>query len=154
VEVDVDVAIEVEVEPESGRVSIKRAVAAVDSGEIVNPDGIRNQIEGGIIQSISWTLFESVSFDEQTVTSTDWATYPIARFASVPDAIDVRLIDRPGQPFLGAGEAAQGPAAAAVVNAIADAVRRRLAPAGHEGPRLRDIPVTPERIRALFARRP
>ena len=66
----------------------------VDSGEVVNPDGIRNQIEGGILQAVSWTLYESVSFDETRVTSLDWASYPILRFDAVPDTIEVHVIDR------------------------------------------------------------
>jgi nicotinate dehydrogenase subunit B len=129
------IAVEVEVSPESGKVRMVRAVAAVDSGEIVNPDGIRNQIEGGILQSMSWTLFESVTFDETRVTSIDWATYPILRFPSLPDSVDVHLIPRPGAPFLGAGEASQGPTSAAIANAIAHAT----------GKRLRDLPFTRER---------
>lgn len=133
------VACEVSVEVETGRVRIIRAVAAVDSGEIVNPDGIRNQIEGGILQSMSWTLYEAVKFTDTRITSADWSTYPILRFSSVPDSLDVHLIARPGQPFLGTGEAAQGPAAAALGNAVANAL----------GKRLRDIPFTPERVRAL-----
>ena len=84
-----------------------RAVAAVDSGQVVNPDGLRNQIEGGIVQSMSWTLYERVTFDETRITSIDWSTYPILRFDAVPDSIDVHVIDRPGQPFLGTGEAAR-----------------------------------------------
>jgi CO/xanthine dehydrogenase Mo-binding subunit len=131
------VAVEVQVEPDSGRVRMLRAVAAVDSGEIVNPDGIRNQIEGGILQSMSWTLFEAVTFDDTRITSIDWATYPILRFPSVPDSIDVHVIPRPGELFLGTGEAAQGPAAAAVANALANAT----------GIRLRDLPFTRERVR-------
>jgi CO/xanthine dehydrogenase Mo-binding subunit len=131
------VAAEVQVEPDSGRVRMLRAVAAVDSGEIVNPDGIRNQIEGGILQSMSWTLFEAVTFDDTRITSIDWATYPILRFPSVPDSIDVHVIPRPGELFLGTGEAAQGPAAAAVANALANAT----------GIRLRDLPFTRERVR-------
>ncbi|MFL5104207.1 MAG: molybdopterin cofactor-binding domain-containing protein [Xanthobacteraceae bacterium] len=131
------IAVEVEVDRESGRVRVKRAVAATDSGEAVNPDGIRNQIEGGIIQSASWTLYEAVSFDTTRVTSRDWSSYPIMRFAGVPDSIDVHVIDRPGQPFLGTGEAAQGPAAAAIANGVADAI----------GARLRDLPLTPERVK-------
>jgi nicotinate dehydrogenase subunit B len=130
-------AFEVEVRRESGLVRIARAVAAVDSGEVVNPDGIRNQIEGGIIQSASWTLAEEVSFDRTRITSLDWGSYPILRFPSIPARIDVHIIDRPGQPFLGTGEAAQGPAAAALANAIADAT----------GVRMRDIPFTRERVR-------
>ena len=130
-------AAEVLVEPDTGRVRMTRAVAAVDSGEVVNPDGIRNQIEGGILQSMSWTLFEAVSFDDTRITSIDWSTYPILRFPSVPDSVDVHVIPRPGEPFLGTGEAAQGPAAAAVANAIAHAT----------GKRLRDLPFTRERVR-------
>jgi len=131
------IAMEVEVEHENGRVRIKRAVAAVDSGEAVNPDGIRNQIEGGIVQSVSWTLYEAVGFDRARITSRDWASYPIMRFAAVPESVEVHVIDRPGQPFLGTGEAAQGPAAAALANAIADAT----------GARLRDLPLTADRIK-------
>jgi len=134
------VACEVEVERESGHVRVVRAVAAVDSGEAVNPDGIRNQIEGGIVQSLSWTLYESVTFDNTRITSTDWSTYPILRFSNVPDSIDVNVISRPGQPFLGTGEAAQGPSAAALANAVADAT----------GVRIRDLPFTPERVKAAI----
>jgi CO/xanthine dehydrogenase Mo-binding subunit len=96
-------AVEVEVELDSGRVRMTRAVAAVDSGEIVNPDGIRNQIEGGILQSMSWTLYEAVSFDDTRITSVDWSTYPILRFPFVPDSVDVHVIPRSGEPFLGTG---------------------------------------------------
>ena len=134
------VACEVEVERESGRVRLVRAAAAVDSGEAVNPDGIRNQIEGGIVQSLSWTLYESVTFDTTRITSTDWGSYPILRFASVPDSIDVTILSRPGQPFLGTGEAAQGPTAAALANAVADAAEVRI----------RDLPFTPERVKAAI----
>ena len=118
------VAVEVEVERETGRVRLVRAVAAVDSGEAVNPDGIRNQIEGGILQSASWTLYESVAFDRTRITSRDWGSYPILRFSAVPDAVDVHVIDRPGSPFLGTGEAAQGPTAAAIANAVRRCGRR------------------------------
>jgi CO/xanthine dehydrogenase Mo-binding subunit len=131
------IAVEVDVSPENGKVRMVRAVAAVDSGEIVNPDGIRNQIEGGILQSMSWTLFEAVTFDETRVTSIDWATYPILRFPSLPDSVDVHLIPRPGAPFLGAGEASQGPTSAAIANAIAQIT----------GKRLRDLPFTRDRVR-------
>src|SRR5690242_7277227 len=107
-------AFEVEVERETGRVHVVRVVAAIDSGEAVNPDGIRNQTEGGIVQSISWTLFEAVTWEPQRITSRDWARYPIARFSHVPESVDVHVISHPGSPFLGTGEASQGPAAAAV----------------------------------------
>jgi nicotinate dehydrogenase subunit B len=135
------IAAEVNVDRDIGRARLVRAVAAVDSGQIVNPDGIRNQIEGGIIQSASWTLFEAVSHDDTRITSIDWATYPILRFDSVPDAVDVHLIDRPNTPFLGAGEASQGPAAAAIANAVANAT----------GQRFRDLPISPSKIFAAVA---
>lgn len=134
------VAFEVDVDRETGRVRVVRAVAAVDSGEAVNPDGIRNQIEGGIVQSISWTLYESVAFDRTRITSRDWAGYPILRFEDLPDSVDVHVIDRPGTPFLGTGEAAQGPTAAALANAIADAT----------GARVRDLPLSRARIKAAL----
>jgi CO/xanthine dehydrogenase Mo-binding subunit len=115
--------------------------AAVDSGEAVSPDGIRNQIEGGILQAASWTLYESVGFDRQRITSRDWSSYPIMRFSAVPESVDVHVIDRPGQPFLGTGEAAQGPTAAAIGNAVFDAI----------GVRLRDIPFTASRVKAALS---
>lgn len=133
------VALEVEVALDTGFVRIVRADAAVDCGEVVSPDGVRNQIEGGIVQSSSWTLLEQVRFDASQVISQDWAGYPILRFNGVPDKVDVHLLDRPGQPFLGTGEAAQGPAAAALANAVADACGRRV----------RDLPLNRERMRKL-----
>jgi CO/xanthine dehydrogenase Mo-binding subunit len=132
------VAVEVEVARETGRIRVVRAVSSADAGQIVNPNGLANQIEGGIVQSTSWTLFERVSLDEKRITSTDWSSYPILRFDSVPDSVEVHLIDRPNAPFLGAGEAAQGPAAAAIANAVANAT----------GKRIRDLPLTQERVRA------
>ena len=92
----------------------------------MNPDGIRNQIEGGFIQAASWTLLEAVAFNRNGITSRDWSTYPILRFSAAPQSVDVHIIDRPGQPFLGAGEGAQGPAAAAIGNAVAAAAGRRI----------------------------
>jgi len=130
-------ALEVEVALDTGWVRIVRAVAAVDCGEVVNPDGVRNQIEGGIIQSASWTLLEKVRFDDSQVLTRDWGAYPILRFGQVPDRIEVHLLDRPGQPFLGTGEAAQGPAAGAIANAVFDAC----------GLRLRDLPLDRARVR-------
>jgi nicotinate dehydrogenase subunit B len=132
----VAVAVEVEVSRRNGRIRVLRAVAADDSGHIVNPDGIRNQIEGGIIQALSWTLKEEVKFDSTNVLSHDWASYPIITFSEVPQ-IDVVLIDRPGQPYLGTGEAPTGPTAAALANAVFDASKARL----------RRIPFTPSRVR-------
>jgi nicotinate dehydrogenase subunit B len=131
------IASEVEVNGETGRPRLVRAVAAVDSGQVVNPDGLANQIEGAIVQSMSWTLYESVTFDDTRITSIDWQTYPILRFDSVPESVEVHIINRPGQPFLGSGETGQGPAAASIANAIADAT----------GKRLRDLPLTRKRIK-------
>jgi nicotinate dehydrogenase subunit B len=130
-------AVEVSVERDTGRARVTRAIAAVDSGQAVNPDGIRNQIEGGIVQSMSWTLYEAVAFDARRITSSDWSSYPIARFTEMPDTVEVHVIDRPGAPFLGTGEAAQGPTAAAIANALFDAT----------GVRLRELPFTRERIK-------
>ncbi|MGE7413618.1 molybdopterin cofactor-binding domain-containing protein [Methylobacterium tarhaniae] len=133
-------AVEVEVDRESGRVRMVRAQAAVDAGQVVNPHGIRDQIEGGIIQAMSWSLFEAVAHDAEGPTSRDWSTYPIARFPDIPERLDVHLIDRPGSPFLGAGEVAQGPTAAALANAIRQAA----------GVRLREVPMRPEQVKAAI----
>ncbi len=126
---------DVSVDAASGEVRFERAVAVVDAGLVVNPDGLRNQIEGGIIQSASWTLKEEVTFDHGGITSRDWSGYPILTFEEVP-GLDVELLDRPGEPALGAGEVAQGPTAAAIANAIHDAT----------GARLRELPFTPARV--------
>ena len=134
------VAAEISVVQETGQVRLVRAVAAVDAGQIVNPDGLRNQVEGAILQSSSWTLYESATFDAAGVTSLDWASYPIMRFDAVPDSVDVHVIDQPGAPFLGAGECGQGPAAAAVANAVAHAT----------GKRLRDLPLTRDKVKAAI----
>jgi nicotinate dehydrogenase subunit B len=134
------IAVEAEVERETGRTRLVRATAAVDAGQAVNPDGMINQIEGAILQSASWTLYESVSFDDTRITSIDWSTYPILRFDAVPDRIDVHVINRPGQPFLGSGETGQGPTSAALANAVADAT----------GKRFRDLPLTRQRIKAAI----
>jgi nicotinate dehydrogenase subunit B len=131
------IASEVEVNRQSGRPRLVRATASVDSGQVVNPDGLINQIEGAILQSMSWTLYESVTFDDARITSIDWQTYPILRFDAVPERVDVHIINRPGQPFLGSGETGQGPAAASIANAITDAT----------GKRLRDLPLTRKRIK-------
>jgi CO/xanthine dehydrogenase Mo-binding subunit len=133
-------AVEVTVEHETGEARLRRAVAAVDSGEAVNPDGIRNQIEGGLIQAASWTLYEQVGFNTQRLTSRDWSGYPIMRFPAVPESVEVHVINRPAQPFLGTGEASAGPAAAAIANAIADAT----------GVRIRDLPFRRQRVKAAI----
>jgi CO/xanthine dehydrogenase Mo-binding subunit len=134
------VAVEVAVERDSGRVRLVRAVAAVDSGEAVSPDGIRNQIEGAILQSASWTLLEQVRFDARRIVSLDWGSYPILRFGAVPERVEVYVVDQPGMPFLGTGEAGQGPTAAAIANAVADAT----------GARIRELPLTAARVKAAL----
>ena len=134
------VAMQVRVDRETGRTRVLRAAAAIDTGQVINPDGVRNQMEGAIIQSLSWCLFETVSFDATRITSVDWATYPILRFSSVPESITVRIIDRPGTPFLGCAEAGQGPASAALANAVANAT----------GKRVRDLPLNAARVKATI----
>ena len=121
----------------AGEIAMQRVVIAADAGQVVNPDGLSNQLEGGFVQAASWTLYEAVHFDKRGITSTDWDSYPILRFPAAPK-IETVILNRPDQPFLGAGEAAQNPAPAAIANAIYDAV----------GLRLRDIPFSPETLRA------
>ncbi len=135
------VAFEVEVNPQTGYIRVLKAYVAADAGQLVNPDGVKNQLEGGLIQSLSWTLKEEVKFNDTTILSEDWASYPILRFSEVPP-VHIELINRPGMPFLGAGEAAQGPTSAALANAVFDAI----------GVRLRRIPFTPERLREGMAK--
>jgi len=114
---------------------VKRLVAAVDAGQVVNPDGLANQIEGGIVQAISWTLKEQVLWDRDRVLSRSWESYPILRFDETPE-VEVLLLNRPGEPGLGVGECAAGPTAAAVANALFNAI----------GVRARHLPLTPDRI--------
>jgi nicotinate dehydrogenase subunit B len=137
----VAVVAEVEVDRAKGTVRVARAHAAADAGMIVNPDGLANQIEGGVIQSASWTLREAVKFDRAHVLTRSWADYPILRMNEVP-AVEVQLIDRPEEKPLGAGEASQGPAAAAIANAVANAI----------GKRIHDLPFTPDRVKSALAR--
>jgi CO/xanthine dehydrogenase Mo-binding subunit len=132
-------AMEVRVTPRNGRIQVLRATAAADSGQAISPDGIANQIEGAIIQGLSWTLKEEVKYSTTQILSADWASYPILTFQDVP-TIDVAVINQPGKAFLGTGEAGQGPAAAAVANAIFDAA----------GVRLRTLPFTPDRVMAAL----
>jgi nicotinate dehydrogenase subunit B len=136
----VAVALDLEVDRESGRIRLGRAVAADDSGQAVNPDGIKNQVEGAIVQAASWTLHEQVVFDRMRIKSRDWSTYPILRFEDVFRSVEVHVIDRPGQPYLGTGEGGQGPTAAAIANAVADATGRRI----------RELPLTRERVKAAL----
>jgi nicotinate dehydrogenase subunit B len=126
---------EVVVNRETGEVVISRIVAAADAGQIINPIGVEMQIEGGIIQSASWTLKESVKYDRTKVISRDWIDYPIMRFPEVPK-VEVHLINRPEEKAVGAGEAAMGPTVAAITNAVSNALGRRV----------RHLPLIPERI--------
>ena len=126
---------EVEVDKSSGKVTVKRVIMSHDCGLIINPDGLKNQIEGNIIQSVSRALLEEVKFDSTGIKSLDWSSYPILRFSDIPE-IDIVLINRPEMPALGGGEPSTGPVAAAIGNAIFDAV----------GVRLREAPFTPERV--------
>ena len=134
------VVADVEVDCVSAIVRINRAWAAVDAGLAINPDGIVNQIEGGLIQSASWTLKEALKVDRSGIRTQSWIDYPILRFSEVP-TVEVELIERPADEPLGVGEGAQGPTAAAIANAFAAAT----------GCRLRDIPLTPERVRVALA---
>ena len=135
----VAIVADVAVDPATGAVRVTRVVVAHDCGLVINPDGVRNQIEGNVIQGISRSLKEEVTWDGNGVTSLTWESYPILTFSEVPE-IEIVLIDRPEEPPFGAGEPAICPVTAAVGNAIFDAT----------GVRLRDIPFTPERVlRAL-----
>jgi CO/xanthine dehydrogenase Mo-binding subunit len=131
---------EVEVDRASGAVRVPRVWSAIDSGLIINPDGLINQTEGGIIQSVSWTLKEEVRFDQSGILARDWASYPILTMPETPK-VEVELINRPTERPLGSGEGSQGPAVAAVVNAFANAT----------GKRVRDLPLHPTRVKAALA---
>lgn len=138
----VAMGVEATVERATGAVRIARVACAHDCGLMINPDAVRAQVEGCILQTLSRTLFEEVTFDRSRVTSTDWASYPILTFPDVP-RLDIALIDRRHERPLGAGEAATAPVAAAVGNAIFDAT----------GVRLRRAPFTPARVKAALAER-
>ena len=130
------VAVDVEV-GEDGGIGLVDAWIVADAGLVIDPDGLGNQLEGGFIQAASWTLKEKVSFDETGIHSIDWETYPILDFTEVP-RVGTVLMERPHEPSLGAGEATTGPTPAAIANAVYDAI----------GIRLRDLPFSPERVRA------
>lgn len=131
---------EVEVDVESGAVRVTRVHVAHDCGQVINPDGLRNQIEGCVIQTASRTLIEELRFDRSTVLGRDWASYPIMRFPDVPD-IAIDIIDRPGEPPWGAGEPTAAVIPSAISNAIHDAI----------GVRMRSVPFTPEKVKAALA---
>ena len=129
---------EVEVNKKSGHIRVTDIWCSHDCGQVINPDGAINQIEGGIVQTISRTLIEELQFDRRHVTSLDWASYPILRFPEVP-RIHVNLINRPDMPSWGAGEMAPTVVPAAISNAVFDAM----------GARLRSVPFLPAKVRAL-----
>ncbi|SDD86935.1 CO or xanthine dehydrogenase, Mo-binding subunit [Pricia antarctica] len=129
------VAAHVKVDRKNGAVQLKKMWAVIDAGETINPDGLKNQTEGGMIQSASWALKEAVRYDARHITSLDWNSYPILRFPETPET-EVEVIDRPDQPPVGAGEVAQGPATAAVINAIFNTT----------GVRIRELPVTTDAL--------
>jgi CO/xanthine dehydrogenase Mo-binding subunit len=136
----VAMAMEVEVARASGRIQVRRVACAHDCGLVINPDALRAQIEGNILQTLSRTLFEEVKFDRSRVTSTSWATYPILAFPDVPE-IRIDLVLRQNLPPLGGGEASSAPVPAALANAVYDAC----------GARLRTAPFTPERVKTAMA---
>ena len=138
----VAVVVEVEVDKSNGKVRVTRVVVAHDCGLIANPNGVENQIEGNVIQGVSRTLLEEVHFDAHGVQSLDWRSYPVITYQDIPE-IEIVLINRPELGFLGAGEASLVPIPAAIGNAIFDAT----------GARLRDIPMTPERVIAALGAR-
>ena len=129
------VAIEVEV-TEDAEIKLHRAVIAADAGHCIDPNGLAMQLEGGLIQAASWTLYEEVTYDAGGVTSRDWDGYPILRFGNVPK-IETVIMERSGDPFLGAGEATSGPTIAAISNAVYNAT----------GLRLRRLPLTSDALK-------
>jgi CO/xanthine dehydrogenase Mo-binding subunit len=130
------VIVELEVD-DAAAVHLRRAVIAADAGQVVDAAGLSLQLEGGLLQAASWMLYEEVTWDERGITSRDWDSYPILRFGNVPE-VETVLVDRPELPSLGAGEASVAPSGAAIANAIFDAT----------GLRLRQLPFTPDAIRA------
>jgi nicotinate dehydrogenase subunit B len=131
---------DVEVDTRSGEIRVTRVCASHDCGEMVNPDGVANQVEGGVLQTVSRTLLETVVWDRDMVKSVDWATYPIMRFPAAPK-VEVALIDRPGAVAWGAGEPMACAIPAAIANAVFDAT----------GARLRSVPFTPDKVKAALA---
>jgi len=134
---------EVEVTKSTGAIKVTRICLAHDCGEMVNPDGVANQVEGGILQTVSRTLMENVTWDRTKVTSVDWATYPISRFTDMPK-VEIALLDRPGAAAWGAGEPAPCAIPGAIANAVFDAT----------GVRLRSLPFTPDKVKTALAAGP
>ena len=127
----------------TGRIKVEQIKCAHDCGQIINPDGVRAQVEGSILQTLSRVLMEEVKFDRARVTSVDWSSYPILPFSDAP-GLHIDLIERPSEPPLGAGEAACTPVGAALANAVHDAI----------GVRLRSVPFTPARVKAAISGQP
>lgn len=132
----VGVVAEVQVDTKSGEIVAKRFYVAHDCGQIINPDGLRNQIEGNVVQTVSRVLKEEVKFDRSRVTSLDWGSYPILTFPEVPE-VTIELIDRPNEVPWGAGEPTAALVPAAIGNAVFDAI----------GVRLRSVPFTPSKVK-------
>ena len=130
---------DVEVDTKTGKVRVLHLYSAADAGLIINPNGFKNQIEGGLVQTTSWTLLEGVPFDKNNILANSWAEYPILRFEDVP-TVHVELINRPNEKSVGVGEGAQGPGGAAIANAVANAL----------GKRIYDLPLTPNKIKPLL----
>jgi nicotinate dehydrogenase subunit B len=131
--------VDVEVERASGTVRVTHAFMAFDCGLVINPDGLLNQLEGGLLQGLSRALHEQVRFDRKTVTSRNWADYPILRFAEIPE-VKLELVPRPNLPWSSAGEAGTVATAAAMANAFFDATGRRA----------RRLPLVPDYVRSIL----
>ncbi len=130
---------EVEVEPASGKIYVKRFYVSHDCGQIINPDGLKNQIEGNVVQTVSRTLIEEVKFNRSAVTSLDWETYPILKFPQAPDVV-IDLVDRPNEKPWGAGEPSAAVIPSAISNAVFDAT----------GARMRSVPFTPDKVKTAL----
>ena len=130
---------EVEVDRSTGVIRVPKFTVVHDCGQIINPDGLKNQIEGCVMQTVSRTLIEEVKFNRSQVTSLDWASYPILKFPQVPEIV-IELIDRPTEKPWGAGEPSAAVIPAAISNAVFDAT----------GVRLRSIPYTPDKVKAAM----
>lgn len=131
---------EVEVDTDTGVVSVRKFTCAIDCGLVINPDGLTNQVEGGVIQAMSWCMKESITFNQQMVENHDWTTYPILTFPEIPE-IETILLDLPNEPAKSVGEPVTVPVASAIANAIFDAT----------GARIRELPFTPERVLEALA---
>ena len=130
---------QVEVNQKTGAIAVTHFHVVHDCGQIINPDGLRNQIEGNIIQTVSRTLMENVTFDRSMVTSLDWVSYPILTFPDIPDVV-IELIDRPNEAPWGGGEPSAAIVPAAISNAVFEAT----------GARLRSVPFTPAKVKTAL----